>query len=293
VTTPGSGTNIVAVPLFAADGYHQLATSPTVDKGAVDASSGTVDLDGQLRTIGSAPDIGADELAHATALSISCDPDTLVASGESSATAKCPVTVTDTAAGATAPTGTVKFSSDGGIIANFCALAPISAVASSCAGSWSSFASGLGVHPLTARYEGDPSHDASEGTATINLTAPQPPPSGGGGAGGGGGAAAGGGGADPGGANSEPKQPAVAPATTLGRHPSKRTRKRLAKFTFFADQVGAGFECKLDKRPFKPCRSPFKRKVSFGAHSFRVRAVSAVGLLDGSPAVFHWSRTDW
>ena len=286
VTPAGSGTNITDAPLFAADGYHQLATSPTVDKGVVDVASGTVDLDGQLRTIGLAPDIGADELAHATALSIICSPETLVASGESSGTAKCPATVTDTSTGATAPTGSVRFSSDGGIIVNFCTLVPISTVASSCDGSWSSFASGLGVHPLTARYEGDPSHDASEGTATVNLVAPpqqQPPPSGGGAGNGGGGNA------NPG-ANPKAEQPAVAPATTLGKHPSKRTPKRLAKFTFGSDQPGAGFECKLDKRQFKPCSSPFKRKVALGAHRFQVRAVSAAGLTDISPAAFGWTR---
>ena len=286
VTAAGSGTNILQAPLFAADGYHQLPTSPTVDKGAVDGSSGTVDLDGQLRKIGAEPDIGADELGHATVLTISCAPETLVASGESSGIAKCPVTVTDTGAGATAPTGTVRFSTDAGIITNFCGLTPISAVASSCAGSWSSFASGLGPHQLSAKYEGDPSHDGSEGAATISLVAP--PADGGGGTSGPG--AGGGGGAGAAGGSPGPSPTSVAPATTLGKHPSKRTPKRLAKFSFAADQAGAGFECKLDKRPFKPCSSPFKRKVALGNHTFSVRAVSAAGLRDTSPAVFGWTR---
>jgi len=290
VTPAGSGTNITAAPLFGADGYHQLPTSPTVDKGVVDVSSGTVDLDGQLRTIGSAPDIGADELAHTTALSIACSPETLVASGEGSGTGKCPAIVTDTSPGATAPTGSVKFSSDGGIIVNFCTLVSISTVASSCDGSWSSFASGLGVHQLTAKYEGDSSHDGSEGTATINLVAPQPSGGGTGGAGAGGGVGSSGAGGGSSGSNQTPV--AVAPATALGKHPPKRTPQRLAKFTFASDQPGAGFECKLDKRQFKPCSSPFKRKVALGGHSFSVRAVAASGLADTTPAIYRWTRPD-
>jgi len=279
VTAPGAGTNITALPLFAADGFHELATSPTVDKGFVDGSSGSADNDGQLRTIGSAPDIGADELAHATALAITCSPETLVAAGEGSGTAKCPTTVTDTSPGATAPTGPLKFSTDGGIIANFCTLTAVSAVASSCSSSWSSFASGLGAHHLTAKYEGDSSHDGSEGTATINLVAPP-----GGGAGGG----SGGGGGGTGGGSEKSH---LAPATTLGKHPPKRGPRQLASFTFGSDQPGSRFECKLDKGKFKPCGSPFKRKVPVGPHDFRVRAVTAEGLQDATPVAFRWTRT--
>jgi hypothetical protein len=58
-----------APPDFFAPGigdFHQLATSPTVDAGAVQASTGgRRDLDGELRWLGSAPDIGADEFTEA------------------------------------------------------------------------------------------------------------------------------------------------------------------------------------------------------------------------------------
>jgi hypothetical protein len=279
VTAAGAGTNITALPLFAADGFHELATSPTVDKGFVDGSSGSADNDGQLRTIGSAPDIGADELAHPTSLAIACSPETLTATGESSGTAKCPVTVTDTAAGGTAPTGVIKFGTDGGIVRGLCTLAPISAVGSSCDGSWSSFASGLGAHHLTAKYEGDQTHEGSEATAMINLVAQ---PSAGGGNGGASGDGGSGGGAE---------TPRIAPATTLGKHPAKRGPKQLASFTFGSDQPGSRFECKLDKGKFKPCGSPFKRKVPVGPHDFRVRAVTAEGLQDTTPVAFRWTRT--
>jgi len=61
VTAVGSGTNTAAPPLLAADGFHQLAGSPTVDHGP-ESSPGEEDIDGDPRAIGNAPDIGADEL---------------------------------------------------------------------------------------------------------------------------------------------------------------------------------------------------------------------------------------
>lgn len=68
VTPPGTGApnfNVTDPPLLGTDGYHQLAGSPTIDAGATDGSSGMTDIDGQVRTFGSAADIGADEVADA------------------------------------------------------------------------------------------------------------------------------------------------------------------------------------------------------------------------------------
>jgi hypothetical protein len=66
VTDPGTGTNQGAgePPVFAdalLGDFHQLPASPTVDHGAVDSFSGSLDLDGHARTLGTAADIGADE----------------------------------------------------------------------------------------------------------------------------------------------------------------------------------------------------------------------------------------
>src|SRR3954463_507818 len=41
--------------------YHQAPTSPTIDGGTADPLLGTADIDGEGRTLGLAPDIGADE----------------------------------------------------------------------------------------------------------------------------------------------------------------------------------------------------------------------------------------
>jgi TolB protein len=93
---------------------------------------------------------------------------------------------------------------------------------------------------------------------------------------------------DSGGRESPPPARLEAPKTSLGKHPPKRTKKRLAKFTFGSDESGSRFECKLDRKPLRACRSPFKKKVKVGRHTFRVRAVNAEGTADATPVVFRW-----
>ena len=68
VTDPGTGTNQTTAPMLvnpAAGDFHQLAASPTVDKGAPGsaAETGAFDIDGGPRSTGTGPDIGADEIA--------------------------------------------------------------------------------------------------------------------------------------------------------------------------------------------------------------------------------------
>jgi hypothetical protein len=58
------GGHVTAPPLFAnaAGGdFHELAGSPTIDAGLASAEDGTLDYDGNARTAGAAPDIGAFE----------------------------------------------------------------------------------------------------------------------------------------------------------------------------------------------------------------------------------------
>lgn len=62
ITPPGSNGNVTAMPLLADDNLHQLPASPTIDKGAVDGASASLDIDGQPWPTDSPPDIGADEL---------------------------------------------------------------------------------------------------------------------------------------------------------------------------------------------------------------------------------------
>ncbi len=78
----------------------------------------------------------------------------------------------------------------------------------------------------------------------------------------------------------------TAPETTITKHPKKKSTKRRAKFKFESSEAGSSFECKLDRKPYKPCSSPFKKKVKVAKHKFRVRATDAAGNTDGSPAKF-------
>jgi hypothetical protein len=78
------------------------------------------------------------------------------------------------------------------------------------------------------------------------------------------------------------------PETAITGHPKKTASTRRVRFRFSADEPGSTFECKLDKRPFRPCLSPFSRKVAPGPHVFRVRSRDVAGNLDASPARFAW-----
>lgn len=108
-----------------------------------------------------------------------------------------------------------------------------------------------------------------------NSTAPteQPCPPGGAGGGTEGGA---GGGNGP--------EAAEAPSTVLRHKPPRRSRDRTPTFRFSSDDGGARFECKLDAKPYRLCRSPFTAKpLAVGRHRFLVRARSG-GEVDQTPA---------
>lgn len=93
-----------------------------------------------------------------------------------------------------------------------------------------------------------------------------------------------------------PRQPTdrVAPATRLGHHPrpaltlpAQRHLLRVA-FAFGSSESGGSFRCRLDRQPFRPCRSPRAYRVTAGRHVFRVFAIDAAGNRDRSPAVFRF-----
>jgi hypothetical protein len=72
--------------------------------------------------------------------------------------------------------------------------------------------------------------------------------------------------------------------TTLRHKPPRRTHDRTPTFRFTASDDGARFECKLDGKPYRRCRSPLTTKsLSPGRHRFLVRARSG-GDVDPTPA---------
>ncbi len=280
ITPEGALENLTAPPLLAADGYHELPGSPTVDKGFVAAGSGSADIDGQDRTIGSRPDIGADELAHQTTTEVACDPAALVVHDGVVGSAECTVTVSDTSPTVgSPPAGEMAIAPVvGAEVPASCVLEPVGPKEASCTVSLAPEAGREGDFPLAATYPGDARHDTSSGQATVSVAAEPKPP------------------AAAEAAAPAPSAPGLAtpdgsrvPGTTLAKHPGKRGSARLAKFTFGADVDGAHFECRLDKAPWKPCRSPFSRAVDPGAHVLRVRALNDAGT-DPSPVVFRWTR---
>jgi hypothetical protein len=78
------------------------------------------------------------------------------------------------------------------------------------------------------------------------------------------------------------------PNTILKSKPAKRTTDRTPTFRFRSNEGGATFQCKLDGKPYRGCKSPYtSKKLSLGPHIFRVRAKHR-GDVDGSPAVYRF-----
>lgn len=75
------------------------------------------------------------------------------------------------------------------------------------------------------------------------------------------------------------------PETVITRGPKAKTHATTAKFRFTSDMPGSTFECKLDKKPFKKCKSPKTYKgLKPGKHVFKVRATDKQGRVDPVPA---------
>src|SRR5262249_17514935 len=68
------------------------------------------------------------------------------------------------------------------------------------------------------------------------------------------------------------------PQAYLGRHPAKRTKSRTATFTFSGNPTAAGFVCRLDRGPIRPCTSPARyHGLKPGRHKFIVKATGSDG----------------
>ena len=179
ITDPGTGTadmNQTTPPAFvnaAAGDFHQLPTSAgTIDLGtATGVLGGELDFDGQPRIIGPLPDVGADELRHATTTAVACTPTSFtVGTGSTS----CTATVTDTGSAPTsAPTGVVSFGSGGGgsFSAGTCSLSPDGDGVGSCSVVYTPTAVGTGSHQITGSYAGDTAHEPSPGSTQVGVLA--------------------------------------------------------------------------------------------------------------------------
>ncbi len=194
---------------------------------------------------------------HQTQAALLCAPANLLVGGQ----ATCTVTVTDIAAAPTQPGGEARFASDGpGGFSNgaACALSNAGADRGTCQVSYTPSAVGPGVHRITVAYQGEANHLKSGGSTQLQVAPPA-------------------------------VNPVSPPNTIIRKKPRKKTARHKAKFKFVSDQPGSTFQCRIDKKPFRPCRSPRKiKKLKARRHIFRVRAVNPQGMVDPTPAIFRW-----
>jgi hypothetical protein len=87
-----------------------------------------------------------------------------------------------------------------------------------------------------------------------------------------------------------PPPDATPPGTSISSGPSASTTSTSASFAFTATQAGSTFECKLDAGAYAACTSPKTYSgLSFGSHTFSVRAIDPAGNADATPATQTWT----
>ena len=82
-----------------------------------------------------------------------------------------------------------------------------------------------------------------------------------------------------------------APDTTVTKAPTKRSTKRKATIKFTSTAAGSTFTCAVDKKPARPCTSPFKKKYKYGKHQVVITATSPAGTADPSPVTVKFRVT--
>jgi DNA-binding beta-propeller fold protein YncE len=86
---------------------------------------------------------------------------------------------------------------------------------------------------------------------------------------------------------------ALAPQTRITDGPRRWTRSHRASFRFHSADSGATFECRLNRRRFRPCDSPRSyRHLKPGSHTFKVRATDSARTADPTPAKRRWVILD-
>lgn len=88
-----------------------------------------------------------------------------------------------------------------------------------------------------------------------------------------------GGGGDGGGGGGNTLAPVLdttKPILTITKKPKSKGASKKLKVIFKADET-VTFTCKLDKGPFKTCKSPYKKTVKAGKHTLKIKATDAAG----------------
>lgn len=86
---------------------------------------------------------------------------------------------------------------------------------------------------------------------------------------------------------------AIAPDTVIDTGPSSPTLNPSGNFTFHGVANGGadvvGYECKIDGGAWFACSSPYNFTLGSGTHTFYVRAINILGLVDPTPASWTWT----
>lgn len=82
------------------------------------------------------------------------------------------------------------------------------------------------------------------------------------------------------------------PRTKVTGHPPKvlwtSKRHRRVTFRFSSSEKGSSFRCKVDSKPYRPCRSPRTFNLGLGRHAVRIEAIDAAGNVDPTPALYRF-----
>lgn len=79
------------------------------------------------------------------------------------------------------------------------------------------------------------------------------------------------------------------PDTRILKKPKARTTQRVAHFKFgTTEPVNAVFMCRIDKKDFRPCKSPLKLRVKRRRHTFSVYSIDESGNVDSTPDAYSW-----
>ena len=91
----------------------------------------------------------------------------------------------------------------------------------------------------------------------------------------------------------QPARDRTPPRTRLLHRPAKhvftRRKWRRVAFALGSNESGSRFRCRIDRRPFRGCRSPRAFSLRLGRHVFRAYAIDAAGNRDRSPVVYRFA----
>jgi hypothetical protein len=88
----------------------------------------------------------------------------------------------------------------------------------------------------------------------------------------------------------KPAVESTLPDTAIDSGPAKTVPSHDASFAFSASGHATGFECHVDRAPWRACSSPDTvTGLPDGRHAFEVRAIGAAGRPDPTPARWEWT----